>query len=219
MISTKKQVPDRGAFAFTLIEMVAVIAILAILMTAGVSLLTGTGSHARRTTTDLITGMIEQARTAAITSRSTVILAIAEPGDLPAGDQSVRLGLFKVENWPDATTGPVPAVLMSRWRTIETGVVLIGDPVDGVENVMNGNELTISYGTGKPLTVKVHAIAFNSRGGLQYPAGSSPIAMRIAEGNYRGGTATPFERGDAKTISENRLKIGRITARPYRTDG
>lgn len=196
-----------------------VIAILAILMTAGASLLNGTGGYSRRATTDLLTGMIEQARTAAITSRSTVILAVAEPGDLPTSDQVCRLGLFKVDNWPDSSTETVPAILMSRWRTVETGVVLIGGEVNGVENPLDGTELAISYGNGKPLTVNVHAIAFNSRGGLHYPAGSSPIVIRIAEGNYRNGKATPFQRGDDKTISENRLKIGRVTARPYRTDG
>jgi type II secretory pathway pseudopilin PulG len=200
--------------------MLSVIAILGILMTAGASLLGGTGAHARRAATDLLTGMIEQARTTAITSRSYAVLAIAEPGDLPTGDQTCRLGLFKVKTWPASSSDPVPAVLMSRWRTIETGVVPIGGTVGGLVNPLDeSGELTLTYGTSKTLTVKVHAIVFNSRGSLHFPAGSSPIVMRIAEGNYRGGGAKPFERGDAKTISENVLKIGRVIARPYRSDG
>ena len=68
--------------------------------------------------------------------------------------------------------------------------------------------------------MKVHAIAFNSRGGLHYPAGSTPIAMRIAEGGYRDGKATAKQaRASTEAITENRLKIGRVTARPYRIDG
>lgn len=215
----KKWSHGRVKSAFTLIEMVTVIAILVTLMTAGVQLLNGNGTQSRRAANDLLTGMIEQARTTAITSRSYVVLAVAEPGDLPSNDQVCRLGLFKVETWPDSTTGAIPAILMSRWRTLETGVVLIGGQVDGLENPLDAPELTISYGTNKPLKVKVHTIVFNSRGGLHYPVGSSPVAMRVAEGNYRGGKATPFQRGDAKTITENRLKIGRVTARPYRIDG
>jgi len=210
---------DRGKPAFTLIEVLTVIAILVILLTVGVKLLNGTGSHARRTATDQLSGLVEQARTAAITSRSYVVLAVAEPGDLPANDSVCRLGLFKVENWPDSPSDVIPAVLMSRWKTLETGVALIGGGVDGVENPLDAPELTISYGSNKPLTVTVHAIAFNSRGGLQYPSGSSPVVMRVAEGNYQHGTPNPFRRGDAKTIAENLLKIGRVTARPYRIDG
>ncbi len=200
--------------------MLTVITVLVILMVAGVGLLNGTGSQSRKAGTDMLTGMIEQARTTAITSRSYVILAIAEPGDLPAGDERCRLGLFKVESWPDTgTTGTITGVLMSRWRTLETGIALIGGEVDGIENPLDANELTITYGVGKPLNVTVHAIAFNPRGGLHYPAGSNPVALRIAEGSYRTGNATPNRRGSSGIITENLLKIGRVTARPYRIDG
>lgn len=203
--------------------MVTVIAVIVTLLVAGVSLLGGTGAQARRAGADMLTGMIEQARTSAITSRSYVVLAVAEPNDLPTGDNRVRLGLFKVETdkWPDdPTTQTISAVLMSRWRVFENGVILIPGQVDGVNNPMDGGELRLAYGSGsKARTVKVHALVFNSRGGLHYPAGSTPLGMRVAEGGYRGGVAKPNIRGDSNTISENRLKIGRVTARAYRTDG
>ena len=148
--------------------MVTVIAIVVILMMAGVSLLGGTGAQARKSGVDLLTAMIEQARTAAITSRSHVVLAIAEPGDLPTGDTRCRLGLFKVETWPDGAATDVSGVLMNRWKMLESGVVLIGGEVDDIENPLDGQELTLTYGTTKPVTVKVHAIVFTPRGGLQF---------------------------------------------------
>ena len=202
--------------------MVAVIAILVTLMTAGVSLMNGSGAQSRKAGTDMLTGLIEQARTTAITSRSHVLLAIAEPGDLPAGDERCRIGLFKVtEDWPDASTTPVPlkCTLLNRWQTLNSGIVLIPGDVDGVANPLDQPEVTLSYGGTKNLSAKVHVIAFNSRGGLHYPAGSTPIAMRLAEGAYRGGKATPNKRANQPNITENRLKIGRVTARPYRIDG
>ncbi len=206
--------------------MVAVIAILVTLMTAGISLLSGNGSQSRKAGTDLLTGLIEQARTNAITSRSHIILAIAEPGDLPTGvgDERCRIGMFKVDGeWPDASATPSPlkCTLMSRWQMLNTGIALIaGEAEKDVPNPIGSSEITISYrGGGKDLSVKVHAVAFNSRGRLHYPAGSTPVAFRIAEGSYRGGKATPNERGTRKSITENRLKIGRVTARPYRIDG
>jgi type II secretory pathway pseudopilin PulG len=220
VISSSKPALNQARSAFSLTEMVAVIAVTLILLTAGISLIGNTGAQARKSATDQIIGLIEQARTAAITSRSTVFLVVAEPGDLPAGDERCRLGLFRAEGeWKPGSTGPIPATLLSRWTPLETGVVLIDGQVDGVGNPLGGDELTITYKTNNSHSVKVHALAFNSRGGLVYPAGSTPVGMRIAEGAYRNGKASPNQRGDSGAIAENRLKIGRVTARPYRIDG
>jgi prepilin-type N-terminal cleavage/methylation domain-containing protein len=215
----------RPAAAFSLIEMVAVIAILATLMTAGVSLLSGTGLQSRKTGTDMLSGLIEQARTKAITSRSNVLLVIAEPGTLPAQDERCRIGMFKVpDNWLDNPDNVQNAELLTRWQTLNTGIVLIPGDVElnntKVPNPIGTNKkMSITYGGTKNLKVSVYAIAFNSRGGLAYPTGSTPIVLRIAEGGYRGGEAKPNKRGDSGTITENRLRIGRVTARPYQIDG
>lgn len=198
--------------------MITVIAIVAILMVAGVSLLSGTAAQARKAGVDLLTGMIEQARTEAITTRSHVVLAIAEPGDLPVGDTRCRLGLFKVETWPDGASIDVSGVLMNRWKTLETGVVLLGGEVDDIENPLDGQELSLTYGTTNPVTIQVHALVFTPHGGLKFPAGSSPVVLRVAEGGYRGGTATPNLSGGSDAIAENQLKVGRVTARPYRAN-
>lgn len=218
--SSKSEVP-RGPAAFTLVEMAAVIAILGTLMTAGASLLGGTGAQSRKAGSDVLTGLIEQARTTAVTLRSHVVLAIAEPGDLPAGDERCRIGLFKVEEWPDPATPPLAlkGVLMNRWQTLDTGIVLVGGEAGGVANPLDQPQVTIRYGGTGNLRVRVHAIAFHPRGGLDYPAGSSPVVIRLAEGAYRAGQASPNPRGGRKTILENRLKIGRVTARPYPDDG
>lgn len=202
--------------------MVAVIAVVVILLIAGVNLIGNTSAQARKAASDQITGLIEQARTTAIASRATVILAVAEPGDLPATDERCRLGLFRVEGeWnPESATGPVTAVLLSRWKPLETGVVLLGKDDSGTSTAVNplsADELNISYKTNKTYTIKVHALAFNSRGGLMYPVGSTPANLRIAEGGYRGGKASPNKRGNI--VAENTLRVGRITARPYRIDG
>jgi prepilin-type N-terminal cleavage/methylation domain-containing protein len=219
VISPETSLPDGGKPAFSLIEMAAVLAISVILLVAGASLLTGSGRQSRKAGADLLAGMIEQARTAAITTRSHVVLAVAEPGDLADDDGRCRLGLFRVETWPALPTDPVEAVLMGRWRTLETGVILIGGEVDGVANPLDNDELTISCGTARPLTVRAHAIGFNPRGGLHYPPGSGAVTLRLAEGNYREGKATAYQHGGSGVIAENHLKIGRVTARPYHIDG
>ncbi len=204
--------------------MVVVIVILIILMTASVSLLNGTGSQSRRAGADLLSGMIEQARTMAVTSRSTVVLAIAEPGDPPSPDERCRIGLFKIaKDWPSPAPSPLSLVgaLRTNWQTLNTGIVLIGGNVDGVANPLDQPQIEISYVAGG-VTVKgqFHALAFNSRGGLLYPVGSTPVVIRVAEGGYRGTPpmATANLRAGQQSPTENQLKIGRSIARPYRID-
>lgn len=214
----------RGRRAFSLVELLVIIVLISVLLVAGVGVLGDSGYKARRAGADMLTGMIEQARTTAITSRSHVILAIAEPGDLPAGDTRGRLGLFRVESWPEAADGEIPAVLINRWRPFRDGVVLLGGVAGGdaanLPNPMDSPKLGIRYGgPGGNRTIQVHALVFNPRGSLHYPTGSSPVIMRIAEGGYRDGVATPNRRGDSQAISENRIRIGRVTARPLRIDG
>jgi hypothetical protein len=134
--------------------------------------------------------------------------------------------MFKVEdNWLENPTTVKNAELLSRWQTLNTGIVLLPGDINEnsvtVPNPLSLDKITITYGGAKNLTVNVHAIAFNSRGGLAYPTGSTPVAIRIAEGSYRGTPRKPTanERGTEKAITENRLKIGRVTARPYQIDG
>ena len=223
MILHSKVSHASGKTGFSLVEMLAVIAITVILLTSGISLLAGTGVQSRKTSSDLLTGLIEQARTLAITSRSCVVLAVAEPGDLPGDDERCRLSLFKIPEWPEGVSSPteLKGVQVNRWQALETGIVLYGGNVDGVMNPLDQPEVTLTYGGTKNLSVKVHFIAFNTRGGLYCPAGQAPIAMRIAEGGYRGSPrkAVANMRGSQRTVAENRLKIGRVMARPYRIDG
>jgi type II secretory pathway pseudopilin PulG len=219
--SSRNSRPIHAAAAFSLIEMAAVLAIVTTLMTAGVSLLNGSATQARHTGTDRLTGLIEQARTSAITSRTNILLAVAEPWDLAGGGGRSQLGLFRIdEEWPDApaVSGSLECTLLSRWQPLPTGIVLLPGDVDGIPNPLNQPELLLAYGGTKNLTIKVHAIVFSSRGSLHYPPGSAPIVMRITEGAYRGGKATPNLNAGQKHPTESLLKIGRITSRPYRID-
>ncbi len=207
--------------------MAAVIAILVALITAGVTLLNGTSNQSRRAGTDLLSGLIEQARTTAIMTRSFIVLAIAEPGDLPNTDERCHLGLFKLdaETWPEDTNSPlsIHATMLRRWQTLNTGIVLLGTQSGDknskqIPNPIDEEEIVILCGGTKNLSVKVHVIVFNPHGGLHLPIGSTPVVLRVAEGGYRNGEATPNMRDEQKNPTENRLRVGRVAARSYQID-
>lgn len=202
-----------------MIELLAVIAVITILLAAGIKILGGTSAQARKTGTDALIATIEQGRSSAITTRSIVLMAIAEPGDLPSGDERARLGLFKINEWPDSAT-TVNGTLLRRWQPIPMGAIPCADDFNGIRNPMNLPEITVRYqSAGKEVEVQVHAIAFTPRGGLHWPSGSDPVVLRLAEGGYRGGKPVPDRRGDSRTLAEDRLRIGRVVARPWRIDG
>ena len=204
--------------AFSLIEVVAVIAVILLLMTAGIRMLGTTSSQARKTATDTCQGLIEQARASAITSRSYIVLAIAEPGDLPADDDRCLLGLFKLKEWPTPAT-TLDAILLRRWQSLPNGVVLLPGAVMGLRNPRDEPETIIRYQSGQQtIEGRFHIIAFNPRGGLHWPAGSDPLTLRIADGAYRNRQPAANARSN-QSAAENILKIGRLTARPYRFDG
>jgi type II secretory pathway pseudopilin PulG len=205
--------------AFSLVEVVAVIAVILLLMVAGIRLLGGTSSQAKKSATDACSGLIEQARATAITSRSYVVLAIAEPGDLPADDERCMLGLFKLAQWPTSAAA-IDGILLRRWQALPNGIVLLPGAVKGLRNPRDEPETTIRYQSGRQVIEgRFHILAFNPRGGLHWPAGSDPLTLRIAEGAYRDRQPSANTRGSDRKVVENTLKIGRLTARPYRFDG
>lgn len=196
--------------------MVVVMAILVILIGSAAMYLSGGPEKARRTATDQITGMIEQARNAAVASRSTVMLAIAEPGSLPTHEGRCVVGLLRVDDgWDPSGEEPVTGKLLGRWKPLETGVIFMGGEIVGLANPLDQPKMTIRYVTSRAFEAEVCGVAFNARGRLVYPVGASPASLRLAEGGYPRGVPTPVRRGPEQRISDTWLKIGRVTGRAY----
>lgn len=201
---------------FSLVEMVVVIAIVTILIGSASMALSGGAGKARRVATDQVVGMIEQARSRAMVSRSTVMVAIAEPGALPWPQDNCALGLLQVEgDWDPSSSEPVSAKLLGRWRTLEKGMIFFGGESETLANPLDLPKVTVRYTTNRAFDLDVYAIAFNARGRLVYPVGSVSAVLRMAEGGYPGGVATPVRRGSDRRISDSWLKIGRVTGRAY----
>jgi len=196
---------------FSLIEMLVVMMIVGTLMVIGLNIFGKTAASSRRTATDQFTAAVEQARTAAITRRKPVILAVAPPipGDK---DQTTRYGLFEVDSLPD-NPGLIEARQVQRWNLMPDGVLFFGGDIDGLRNVLDEDQAQLKWKNGENQAF-VHALAFNSRGGLAWPTGSDSVAVKIGTGVYQNGK--PIETRDGGHSS---MRIGRVVARPWRLDG
>jgi prepilin-type N-terminal cleavage/methylation domain-containing protein len=214
VLSRPVKPPTRSALptaaGFSLIELLVVMVIIGALTMAGLSLMGNTAANAQRTGTDQVVAAIEQARTAAITRRKPVILAIAEPqaGDV---DENCRFGLFEVDALPDEGSD-LEARQLQRWSTLPTGVVFLDGRIRDFDNLLEQDKVQLSWKDGQN-SASVHALVFNTRGGLAWPSGSDPVAVKVGNGNYRDGKAMPIKGGGASS-----LRIGRVVARPWRLD-
>jgi len=192
---------------FSLIELLVVMILVGALTTIGLSTMTKTAMSARRTATDQFAAAVEQARTAAITHRKNVILAVAEPraGDM---DQSCRFGLFEVDELPEDGSS-LEGRQLQRWTVMPDGVLFFEGKVEDFRNLADEDPVQLSWKDGQNQAT-VHALAFNPRGGLLWPNGSDPVAVKIGTGTYRNGKPVAASGG-----GHNSLRIGRVVARPW----
>ena len=79
---------------------------------------------------------VDRARTEAISTQRKVLLAIAEPADLPQSDGRLHLGLFEMVGEPE-DDGSVAGRQLGRWRALPRGLVLVGGEVEGLRNLMD----------------------------------------------------------------------------------
>ena len=184
---------DRLVPAFSLVETLVVIAIAGALLAIGLSLSGKSGDRARRDATERLASIVEQARTAAITRRTTVVLAIAPPDEEHG---ATRLGLFEVARPPRAGE-PLDGRPLQRWTPLPDGVAFAGGEIAGLANPLDAAPLELRWQDGER-SATVHALAFTPRGGLAWPAGSKPVALALGSGA---------------------LRIGRAVARPWSLDG
>jgi prepilin-type N-terminal cleavage/methylation domain-containing protein len=197
---------------FSLIEMMVVMVLIGALTTIGLTIFGRTAPHARRTAMDQFTAAVEQARTAAITRRKPVILAVAPPIS-GSGDTSTRFGLFEVDALPNSTKAIPNARQVQRWHVVPDGVIFFGGQIDGLRNLLDGDKTQLQWKDGENQAM-VHVLAFNPRGGLSWPTGSEPVAVKIGSGTYRDGQPVATPEG-----GHSSMRIGRVIARPWRLDG
>jgi prepilin-type N-terminal cleavage/methylation domain-containing protein len=196
---------------FSLIELLTVIAIIGVLLAVGMSMFGKTASTPRRTAADQFSASVEQARTAAITHRKTVLLAIAAPVDNTVGERC-RVGLFEVDELPGEGED-IKATQIQRWETLPDGVVFLSGKVQGVRNLLDEKTVKLVWKDGAN-SADVHAFAFNPRGGLTWPTGSDASAVKISSGHYENGNPIANSGGGISSF-----RIGRVVARPWSLDG
>jgi hypothetical protein len=205
-------------FAFTLVEMAVVAAMLTILISSGIGLYRNNHGTARRISVDVIRGLIELAKNHAIAKQAEVLLVFEEPDASQAGNNCCRVVLMqqRTQLLADGESPIAHYDLLSHWQELPSDVVFIGGEIDGGPNLFDSPPTEVIWMRGaRETTAKVHLLSINGRGSLALPRGSGAVMLRIAEGRYRDGLAHASHQESSSLPIENQIKVGRVSARVW----
>ncbi len=203
---------------FSLIELLVVVAIIALMMSLMLPALSGWGSSAgRRGAVTMVMSTLEQARVAALESGQTVYVGFA-PANFP--DPEMRysgLMVFREGSEEEVSQGK-HYVVLKRWtplpknvafKRVNSSLVPTGDSADQ-EFPLLANQLGAAHAGVTTFPV----VAFNSSGAVE--GGSSPIQLFLYEGYFANGqdnfTRNAVEQNSSAGLFE-KITISRFTGR------
>ena len=199
--------------AFSLVELLAVIAIISILLLVAVPVFTDPANSARQASREIIKAHLQRARAHAIASGSATAVAI--PVLSTGGELGGRaISLFEVvktgADYEPAKDAAGEERLLQRWETLPGSFhfmhsSLISSPKP---TIVDAPETLQTNYKGKPVTC--HLIVFSPNGQIVLPSSETNIAS--ARAANRGNTLAPTQKNDGKPVFDF-LQVNRLTGR------
>jgi len=204
---------DRHAPAFSLIELLTVVAIMGLLLAVAVPVISNSSSNARQTSREIIKAHLQQARAHAIATGNATAVAIpvlASGGDL--GGRAISL--FEVEL---AGISYVPSKdangnerLLQRWATLPGNFHFLSSAQvsSAKPTIVDSAETMPANVKGRAITC--HIIVFSPNGQIVRPA--TEINIATAQAVRNGNSLTLTQKNGGSTVSDL-LQVNRLTGR------
>lgn len=209
--STVRKLHSRRSSAFTLVELLVVVAVIFVMMSLLVPAVGSmTSSGGRKGAVTIVMNTLEQARMAAIEkSREVVVVFWKKNGTAGSqpDEQDAILVLRRddLNNWEPIT----------RWVKLPKGVLFHGE--DHKSDILNdSSRLADGIDTanlpGKPDKSNLGAVQFSSSGAVQLPSTSIGLRVALTEGQ-RDESGALVEEGKQKSGGFEVISIARYTGR------
>lgn len=195
---------------FSLIELLAVIAIMSVLMALAAPTISGFSTTAgRRGSVNVLMNGFEQARAEALEKSANVLVVMRRD---PKGFQDSFM-VVRDDRSADRPAGDPEFVPLSRWQKLSQSVLFYQAPGS---LVLSGAVATALPGLASALPGSVSAgdlfaVGFNKHGQVSFPSSGSDLFVYLAEAT-RNGSTTATAKGASMNITE-RLSFRRYTGR------
>ncbi len=202
---------------FTLVELLTVLAIIAILFAVGAASFTDPANSARKTSGDTLRAHLQEARAHAIATGNTTAVLFPIPSASTAGSGSL-IGIAEVtfQNDPAAPSAPYKVTkALQRWVQLPDNIFFLN------QAAINSRDKTIMDGTVEIVAdyrkapIKCRFITFSPNGQISSPtttAGGVKLVVAIGKGVLNGNAVTPTQKNGGRIVFDL-LQINRLTAR------
>jgi prepilin-type N-terminal cleavage/methylation domain-containing protein len=205
--------------AFTLLELLVVIGIIAILLVAALPAVTSLSkSSGRKGAISSLLGSIEQARSLAIKDGQATYLVL--PGQLPPGADSSTIqrygyrsfAIFEDEDDP-VNPGTKKIKQVSSWKTLPTGVGIRSGSLNYLAKTTQFNFTPM----GSTVTAPFPFLKFNANGEVDPSSTPSASTGTIQFGIFEGYVdANGTDKSTSKTNFTESIEVSRLTGRAKR---
>ena len=206
--------------AFSLIELLVVMAIISILLVAAVPIFSNSFNNARQTSREIVKAHLQQARAHAIASGTATAIAI------PVLNSGAALGargisLFEVENQTGIYLPLKDSAgddrLLQRWEKLPGNFhFLSSSQVSSAQKTIVDAPQTLAT-KYRSQALDCHFIVFSPHGQIVHPASGTPILIALAQAGRQGNSLTLTQKNAGKPVFDI-FQVNRLTGRTHFID-